>query len=215
MIPKECRRLAEGSGTDAVTYRIGGLEGSSRYDIKIRLAYQTLVPAFAEDLFEYSLPEVDRFEVLYQSANPEPVIMKALTFSVDPVGLEHVGDALPVTAHPLRLYPIPATDFVTIEFENPVAGPVRMSLFDVAGRRVSSQIRPLRAGNPSVPGRPAQPRAHRGRVHRYGRLRPEQRMGSDSVLAPGRARMGLSASLRSERLRTGPRRPGPRRRSFQ
>jgi hypothetical protein len=137
---------AEGSGSDAVTFRIGNLDGSSRYDIKIRLAYQSLVPAFAEDLFEYSLPEVEQFEALYKSANPEPVIMQALTFSVDPVAVEDVDAGQPDSHHPLRLFPSPASGFVTIEFETRMAGPVRVSIFDMAGRRVSSQTRSLEAG---------------------------------------------------------------------
>ncbi|MFQ5585110.1 MAG: hypothetical protein ACE5GL_11800, partial [Calditrichia bacterium] len=97
----------EGSGSDTVTYKIGGLNATHAYQLEVKLLYQSLMPRYAEDLFQYSTPEVARFQNFYQQADKSPVTIDSLSMDIITTAVLTPGDIAPESLLLLTAYPNP------------------------------------------------------------------------------------------------------------
>lgn len=128
----------EGTGTDTVTYKIGGLNSATDYTIQVKLYYQTLEPRFAEDLFQYSTPQVQTFQTLYQNADKSPVLIASRELQTGTTGLANPQVKLPDSPLLVNAYPNPFNPTVTITVENRFAGNLSVIVYDLLGRRVAT-----------------------------------------------------------------------------
>ncbi len=130
--------VVQGTGIDTVRFRIGGLPASASLSIRIKLLYQSLMPRFAEDLFQYNTPEVQTFKGYYEQADKTPITVDSLELVIMPTGLEEQPAAVPDSPIFLYVYPNPFNPETTIEFEQSRAGTATVSIFNTRGEVVKT-----------------------------------------------------------------------------
>ncbi len=124
--------LEEGTGSDKVHYRIGGLNLDAAYYISATMNYQTLAPRFAQDLFEYEIPEVDEFQSYYEQMelSPIPIAMVEQTISTSGIKTQTPESQLLV-----QVYPNPFNPETHIQVSLPEDGYIKLSIFDLQGKQ--------------------------------------------------------------------------------
>lgn len=130
---------AQGTGEDIVYYRIGGVDSSESYTVKISLLYQSLTPRFVEDLFQYDTPEVDAFRTYYEQTDKSAVVIDSLLLSISETGTGIESDALELPKGvqlKLHSYPNPFQTQVRLDVSTEEAGTISVSIFDLSGRLV-------------------------------------------------------------------------------
>ncbi|MBC8377445.1 MAG: T9SS type A sorting domain-containing protein [FCB group bacterium] len=126
--------LEEGTGSDKVHYRVGGLNPNESYHIGVTMNYQTIAPRFAQDLFEYDLPEVDEFQSYYDQMDlsPIPVAIVGHTISTSGIRTQTPESQLLVEA-----YPNPFNPETNIQVSLPGDGDINLNIFDIQGKQVT------------------------------------------------------------------------------
>jgi cytochrome c554/c'-like protein len=120
---------AEG-GSDRVVYRMALPDG--RYQIDVRLRYQTIAPRFAGALLEYSTEEVQRFRDLYNQRDLNPEIMDSVSVEVGLASAATPYPGVPTASPALSVFPNPASVSVTILASE--RAPIMV--YDISGRLI-------------------------------------------------------------------------------
>jgi len=144
----------EGTGSDVVSYRIGGLDSLNAYDGEVRLLYQTLTPRFVEDLRNYQTPEVAAFFGYYDQMDLFPVTIDSVTFeSGTTQNIFNSEKVLPEDHALITCYPNPFNANVTLKFTLPVSGKVFLEIVDITGDQIwrySAVPVPMAAGDHQI-----------------------------------------------------------------
>lgn len=134
----------EGSGSDRIAYRaaLNGYTDSLR--VSARVWYQTVRPAWLDEMFAHNSPAIDRFRNYFQASDQSPVLVAEWEANGIQVGLE---EELPVE---WTVWPNPVVgERVQVQVP-PTAGATGLELFDVHGRKIA--VYPLSAsGRVEVP----------------------------------------------------------------
>jgi hypothetical protein len=125
--------LEEGTGSDKIHYRVGGLNPDASYYIRATMNYQTIAPRFAGDLFEYDLPEVDEFQSYYDQMDlsPIPIAIAGYTISLSGNTTQAPESQLLVQA-----FPNPFNPETNIQISLPADGNINLSIYDLQGKQV-------------------------------------------------------------------------------
>ncbi len=127
--------LAEGSGSDVVTYRIDGLDPNQSYDVAVSLVYQSVAPAFVTSLGRHSTPEIESFESYYSTADKSPFVVDGVDLVVTGVSVDR-GPQTPTSIRITDLWPSPLSENAVLRFETAESAPVHVNLLDALGRNV-------------------------------------------------------------------------------
>lgn len=127
---------AEGSGTDTVTYRIGGLNSNQTYHVQVKLLYQSISPRFVEDLFHYSTPEVLTFKNYYQQADKSPLTIDSTSFDVVSLGIKSPTANVAQLPMLFKVYPNPFNPTATIAVESIQTGKISVNIYDLLGKKI-------------------------------------------------------------------------------
>ncbi len=123
---------SEGSGSDQVFFRVGGLSQTSTYTFSARLLYQALSRSFVDDLKKYTGPEVDRFVQYYDAIDETPVTVDSTGLTITATGVSTTR----ATQLYVESFPNPATGVVYFQVEKPIEEAV-VHVYDLVGRRVA------------------------------------------------------------------------------
>ncbi|RMF56785.1 MAG: T9SS C-terminal target domain-containing protein [Calditrichaeota bacterium] len=126
----------EGSGADTVTYHIGNLDPGINYQMEAKLLYQSITPRYAEDLFQYSTPEVQTFQSYYQQADKSPVTVDSLQLTVTPTGMSTDSPAFPKTPVLVSAYPNPFNPTIHFEVEVEHSGKLSVDIYNLLGEKI-------------------------------------------------------------------------------
>jgi len=126
----------EGTGSDQVFYRIGGLDRSKTYTVTVKLNYQTFTPRFVEDLFRYDTPEVTLMKGYYEAADKAPVVMDSLVQTVTATSVGRAAISPPLQPLAFRVYPNPARTRLSIAYSVNRSGRLQFRLYDLLGRKI-------------------------------------------------------------------------------
>ena len=137
----------EGTGTDTVSYKIGGLMSAANYLVSVRMVYQTLAPRFVADLAQYNTPEVQTFLNYYNQADNTPITLDSLQITVSSTGFDQIP--LNAPAEPVvKTFPNPFNPEVTIQVQIARAGEVTAHIYNLLGEKVHTLVSGyLTAGN--------------------------------------------------------------------
>lgn len=96
----------EGSGTDAVHYHVplNGYNGTLK--VVARMQYQAVPPRYLTEMFQYSTPEIDAFEAMYNAADKSPVLVAADSIT----NISVITGKEEVELADLNVYPNPTTN---------------------------------------------------------------------------------------------------------
>ncbi|CAN5426903.1 hypothetical protein BH11BAC2_BH11BAC2_07970 [soil metagenome] len=129
--------LAEGTGIDIVHYHIGLGNYIGPLSVHTNLWYQTIAPAFLNEMSTYSSSEIDTFMNMYANANKNPILVgsDSLPQVLIPVGVKEISPLWQI-----KVSPNPSHDGVlTLQ-----SGKIKISsiqVFDRAGRATSALIK--------------------------------------------------------------------------
>jgi len=126
----------EGSGSDIVDYRIGGLSPNSSYRVTATLNYQTIAPRFAQDLFEHEVPEVATFEAYYNLSDLNPTILAENSMVIQSTEISRGHVSLPIQHLLVSAYPNPFNPGVTIQVDLQEAGLLTLRIYNMRGMLV-------------------------------------------------------------------------------
>lgn len=126
----------EGTGTDTVVYRIGGLQPGTGHTVTALLHFQSVSPRAADYLFQYATPEVERFQRFWNAADRRPERIDSLTLAVTPTG---IAPALAIPESPLLVnaWPNPFNPALTIAVTTASAGRLDVTVYNLLGERVA------------------------------------------------------------------------------
>jgi len=127
--------LDEGTGSDKVHYRVGGLDSDAALIVHATMNYQTLAPRFAQDLFEYDLPEVAEFQSYYEQMDLSPIPIADVGYSIS---TSRIKTQTPGSQLLLQAYPNPFNPETTIQVSIPGDGNINLSIFDLQGKQVGT-----------------------------------------------------------------------------
>lgn len=135
----------EGSGTDAVTYRIAlnGYEGNVH--VTAKLHYQASPPKWNEEMFAFNTPEIDLFRELYLTQGAAPVLIDEDQITVT---VEHISRMRKPT---FSVFPNPTTDgWVQLRGlpADIAAANLPYAVYSITGKRVASGN--LRGSSPRI-----------------------------------------------------------------
>ena len=125
--------LEEGTGSDKVHYNVGGLSPDASYYITAIMNYQTIAPRFAQDLFEYDLPEVDAFQSLYEQMDLSPI---PIAIVEQTIASSRVNTQTPESHLLVQAYPNPFNPETNIRVSLPEDGSINLRLFDLKGKQM-------------------------------------------------------------------------------
>ena len=129
----------EGTGTDTLWYRIGGLNPTRSYTVEIKLLYQTLNPRFVKDLFQYDTPEVQTFQSYYEQMPNTPITIDSLLLAARPTGVtENQRSGIVSSMLLVRVYPNPFNPATTINVEIRHGGKLQVRIVNLLGQEVRS-----------------------------------------------------------------------------
>ncbi len=121
----------EGTGKDAVHYHVslGGYTGA--INVFTAVYYQTLPPAFLNDMSTFSSPEINSFMTMYANADKSPVKVAADTLLNIPTGIHNV------ISESLKITPNPTSDgrIIISDLKSPL---VTVELWDQRGKRIQN-----------------------------------------------------------------------------
>jgi len=127
-----------GSGTDTVVYKIGGLNKTSPYTLKVKLNYQSLSPRFVKDLFRYDTPEVTKFKTYYEQTPNLPLTIDSLQVAVTATAIETEDEQIPESAFLVNAYPNPFNPQITLAVRTKFAGELYVEIYNILGEKVKS-----------------------------------------------------------------------------
>jgi mono/diheme cytochrome c family protein len=78
-------------GSDEVAYRVATSGRPGPYRVDVKLLYQSVSGAFATDLRNDDTAEVRRYMTMHDAADPTPVTVASLQFSLDPADFFHLA----------------------------------------------------------------------------------------------------------------------------
>lgn len=128
------------AGSDSVTYRIDISDQASNLFVRVELLYQTVKPAFVDDLFTHDVPAVNRFQGYYDSADKTPVLIQLFTDEIilRSTGIDDAGSTgIPDRFSLLPGYPNPFNGSTTIAYT--ITGQqaeTALKIYDIRGRLV-------------------------------------------------------------------------------
>ncbi len=124
--------LEEGTGGDKVHYSVSGLSPDASYYISATMNYQTIAPRFAQDLFDYDLPEVEVFQSYYEQMDlsPIPIAIVEQTISTSKIKTQ-----IPESQLMIQVYPNPFNPETNIQISLPEDGNIKLSIFDMQGKQ--------------------------------------------------------------------------------
>jgi hypothetical protein len=127
----------QGSGEDAVVYRHPGAL-ASRYQVIVRLCYQSVNPGFYDHLCTLDTPEIRRYKAIYESGDKTPFIMDSLSFITQrTVALEN-GEGKGGPLNDLKLVSPTARPVFTMNLAAQTVFNIR--IYDIRGRMVESVV---------------------------------------------------------------------------
>ncbi|NNE46254.1 MAG: T9SS type A sorting domain-containing protein [Rhodothermales bacterium] len=127
----------EGSGSDRVVFRIGGVNQMSTYSLSARLLYQSLSRSFVDDLYQYSGPQVDRFKSYFDETGGAPVTVDSLMVAITSTSVDPTKRLHPRLE--VGIYPNPVSDRVTFAVSG-ADEPVEVVVFNLLGREVARLV---------------------------------------------------------------------------
>ena len=127
----------EGTGTDTVVYKIGGLNSAGSYHAEVQLLYQTLEPRFVEDLFQYNTPEVQAFQNYYQNADKSPFQIASKEVQIGGTSIAAPPAQTPNTHLLVSTYPNPFNPRITVRIETRQSGQLSVEIYDLLGKRIA------------------------------------------------------------------------------
>ncbi len=130
---------AAASGTDTVTYRIGGLNPQTTYDVRVRLLYQSLAPRYVGHLLSFNTDAVNRFRTYYEATPNLPVTIDSLTFNTLATGLEEEPYLIPQSPLLVKAWPNPFNPDVRIRVYSLESAPLTLTIFNSLGQQVRHQ----------------------------------------------------------------------------
>jgi len=126
----------QGTGTDTLTFRIGGLNAALSHNVEIKLLYQSLAPRFAENLFQYNTAEVRKFKGYYAQADKSPVTIDSMKLVVTTTGIQEQAPRVPDSPFLVRIYPNPFNPATTIRLQLHRAGQIEITIYNLLGEKV-------------------------------------------------------------------------------
>ncbi len=128
---------ADGSGSDRVIYRIGGLDKAlAPYRVEVRMLYQSVAPRFVAHLFQYDTPEVQRFRTYYEGMTNAPYTVDSLSLTV--VNTDAETDPVQPSLYRLSVFPNPFSKGFNVVLSLPEPAAVRGVLYDLSGREIGT-----------------------------------------------------------------------------
>jgi hypothetical protein len=124
----------EGSGSDRVVFRIGGVNQMSTYTLSARLLFQSLSRSFVDDLYQYSGPQVDQFKNYFDQTDETPVTVDSLMVAITSTSVESTKRLHPRLE--VGIYPNPVSDRVTFTVSG-ADEPVEVVVFNLLGQEVA------------------------------------------------------------------------------
>jgi hypothetical protein len=115
---------------------VAGFPSGTQYTAEASLVYQSLHPAFMDDLLEYETDEVERFEGFWEEADKAPTVMKTIELRSSPTASS--PDELPSVVELAKVFPNPFSRRINGFLRLSHAGNVNVSVYDVRGRHVRS-----------------------------------------------------------------------------
>ncbi len=127
----------EGSGSDVVNYYVDLAGYSGNLDVQVNLFYQSIKPAFLDDLLTQDTPAVTRFAGYYQNADKTPETIQSVETRVVVTGVSELEPGLPRDIQLLQNSPNPFNTGTVISFEI-ASGDNRfeLAIYDIQGRKV-------------------------------------------------------------------------------
>ncbi len=126
--------IEEGTGSDIVHYKVGGLIPGGTYQVRATMNYQTLAPRFVQDLFVYDLPEVNEFQSYYEQMDLSPIPISTTMFRVSTSSFDRHTPESPLL---IKAYPNPFNPQTNIQVMLPADGDIILSIYDLQGRQVT------------------------------------------------------------------------------
>ena len=124
----------EGKGHDIIHYHLplGGYNGN--LTVEVNVFYQTLPPAFLDEMKNFSSAEIDTFLSMYANANKAPILVKSNTINnvLIPVGLENI------TLSEIKIGPNPNSEGII--YIQGMPSNTELSLFTPSGQRLTCTI---------------------------------------------------------------------------
>ncbi|WP_457566614.1 FlgD immunoglobulin-like domain containing protein [Caldithrix abyssi] len=128
----------DGSGTDTVIYKIGGLNKNNQYTLTVKLNYQSLSPRFVADLLQYDTPEVQAFTAYYQQVPNLPLVIDSLQQTVTATGIKKSQLHFPQRELLVSAYPNPFNPQTTINVQTSANGRLTITIFNIKGEKIKS-----------------------------------------------------------------------------
>lgn len=127
----------EGSGGDRVTYRVDVSGQTGKLLVEVELLYQSIKPAFAEDLFTHETPAVTRFKGYYDAADKTPETVQSVSTEVTLVtGVADAGTGPPARIALRPNYPNPFNASTVIPYALASPTGFELTIYDTQGRRI-------------------------------------------------------------------------------
>lgn len=138
---------SEGSATDTIIYRLGGLDRSASPRLTVKFYYQSIDPRSAGHLFSYNSPEITTFQGYYNQADKSPELLDSLSFILTPTSITETSANLPRIPLVVDNYPNPFNPETTIRLVLKERGSVSLVVYNLLGEAVANLYKgPLAAG---------------------------------------------------------------------
>ncbi len=127
----------EGSGSDVVNYFVDLAGHSGSLEVEVDLLYQSIKPAFVDDLIAHETPAITRFAGYYEDADKTPETIQSVETQVLVTEVAQSEPGLPRGFRLLQNYPNPFNAGTVISFAL-ASGDDRfeLTIYDIRGRKV-------------------------------------------------------------------------------
>ncbi|HQV33708.1 MAG TPA: multiheme c-type cytochrome, partial [Calditrichia bacterium] len=126
----------EGSGSDAISFKIGGLSPGLTYRLKAALVFQPVMPNAVAYLNRFSSPEITRFNTFWDQADKSPQVIDSLSAMVSATGLSPETGVVPESGMLVSAYPNPFNPEVTFAINLPANGTISGAVYSLLGQKV-------------------------------------------------------------------------------
>jgi hypothetical protein len=129
----------EGTGKDIVHYHVPLNGYSGFFNVKVYVYYQTLPPAFLNEMSTFSSPEINSFLMMYNNADKNPVLIARDSVLNVSTGFRHS-----VANEPILISPNPtSTGIITVS--NVKSLLIGIDVFDERGKKIAIHSRKISA----------------------------------------------------------------------
>jgi hypothetical protein len=132
-----------GSGADIIHYTIP-VNGSSAFNIEVKVCYQSLDPHFAENLFGYETPQVNTFESMYAEGSNAPEVIAEVSAHIEVTG---IGSQNP--KH-LNFIPNPTNGNLRIDYDGSEYSIKDLTLYNLSGEELPINFRNANSRNVDI-----------------------------------------------------------------